>query len=357
MTTESCSSPSPSLRKTRPGQALVTTATSNRDLPEEQDVDCGHILAELAMVSERMCTLVDRTKMFYATKVVQDLLPPVGNNRVVTRKWTYSRELVDPVTVRNNFVLSGEDRSAVLEALADVGDVDYLQEILDDWRKRESALFTCFGHGSWPKIFISEDGKWTWGTCQHDTILSSAKTFAEERIAGIASVTFKFQHPDYRVMVMTRSAADECVGVIAGMSKPKTYGYPTTKRGVRENLFFLDWFAGPGLGARMWKFLEGWCLTSGCKSILLSAWLNTDSHRFYNSMGCWRIAGMDAEGDAAIWMEKRLNVYNLRTRRSAYPQRPPRDAPQDALERYVVDCDCFFNKWTWKYRPSQMEEF
>ncbi|TPX42695.1 hypothetical protein SeMB42_g05030 [Synchytrium endobioticum] len=116
-------------------------------------------------------------------------------------------------------------------------------------------------------------------------------------------------------MVMTRSAADECVGVIAGMSKPKTYGYPTTKRGVRENLFFLDWFAGPGLGARMWKFLEG-------------------------CMGCWRIAGMDAEGDAAIWMEKRLNVYNLRTRRSAYPQRPPRDAPQDALER-----------------PSQMEEF
>ncbi|TPX42693.1 hypothetical protein SeMB42_g05029 [Synchytrium endobioticum] len=195
MTTESCSSPSPSLRKTRPGQALVTTATSNRDLPEEQDVDCGHILAELAMVSERMCTLVDRTRMFYATKVVQDLLPPVGNNRVVTRKWTYSRELVDPVTVRNNFVLSGEDRSAVLEALADVGDVDYLQEILDDWRKRESALFTCFGHGSWPKIFISEDGKWTWGTCQHDTILSSAKTFAEERIAGIASVTFKFQSP------------------------------------------------------------------------------------------------------------------------------------------------------------------
>ncbi|TPX43609.1 hypothetical protein SeLEV6574_g04954, partial [Synchytrium endobioticum] len=210
MKNESCTVPS-SL-KTLPGQALVTTATSNRDLPEEQDVDCGRILAELAI----------------------DLLPPVGNNRVVTRKWTYSRVLVDPVTVRNNFVLSGEDRSAVLEALADVGDVDYLQEILADWRKRESALFTCFGHGSWPKIFISEDGKWTWGTCQHDTILSSAKTFAEEKIAGIALVTFKFQQPDYRVMVMTRSAADECVGVIAGMSQPKNYGFPTTKRGERE---------------------------------------------------------------------------------------------------------------------------
>ncbi|TPX41237.1 hypothetical protein SeLEV6574_g06200 [Synchytrium endobioticum] len=223
MTKESCTLPSS--MKTLPGQALVTTATSNRDLPEEQDVDCGRILAELTM----------------------DLLPPVGNNRVVTRKWTYSRVLVDPVTVRNNFVLSAEDRSAVLEALADVGDVDYLQGILDDWRKRELALFTCFGHGSWPKIFINEDGKWTWGTCQHDAILSSAKAFAEEKIAGIASVTFKFQQPDYRVMVMTRSAADECVGVIAGMSKSKTYGYPTTKRGVRENLFFLDWFAGPGL--------------------------------------------------------------------------------------------------------------
>ncbi|TPX40234.1 hypothetical protein SeLEV6574_g06724 [Synchytrium endobioticum] len=355
MTTESCSTPP--LMKPRPGQALVTTATSNRDLPEEQDVDCGHILAELRMVSERMCTLVDRTRMFYAMKVVQDLLPPVGNNRVVTRKWTYSRVPVDPVTVRNKLAISREDRSVILDALVGVADVDYLQGILDDWRKRESALFTCFGHAPWPKIFISEDGKWTWGTCQHDTILSSAKTFSEEKIAGIASVTFKFQQPDYRVMVMTRSAADECVGVIAGMSKPKTYGYPTTKRGVRENLFFLDWFAGPGLGTRMWRFLEGWCLTSGCKSILLSAWLNTDSHRFYNSMGCWRIAGLYVEGDAAIWMEKRLNVYNLRTRKSAYPQRPPSDAPQDALERYVVDCDCFFNKWTWKYRPSQMDEF
>ncbi|TPX40853.1 hypothetical protein SeLEV6574_g06382 [Synchytrium endobioticum] len=210
MTKESCTVPSS--MKTLPGQALVTTATSNRDLPEEQDVDCGRILAELTMVSERMCTLVDRTRMFYAMKVVQDLLPPVGNNRAVTRKWTYSRVPVDSITVRNNLVFSEEDRSAVLEALADVGDVDYLQGILNDWRKRESALFTCFGRAPWPKIFISEDGKWTWGTCQHDTILSSAKTFSEEKIAGIASVTFKFQQPDYRVMVMTRSAADECVG-------------------------------------------------------------------------------------------------------------------------------------------------
>ncbi|TPX53150.1 hypothetical protein SeMB42_g00939 [Synchytrium endobioticum] len=75
MTKESCTVPSS--MKTLPGQALVTTATSNRDLPEEQDVDCGRILAELTMVSERMCTLVDRTRMFYAMKVVQDLLPPV----------------------------------------------------------------------------------------------------------------------------------------------------------------------------------------------------------------------------------------------------------------------------------------
>ncbi|TPX50881.1 hypothetical protein SeMB42_g02100 [Synchytrium endobioticum] len=39
--------------KTLPGQALVTTATSNRDLPEEQDVDCGHILAELTMCGDK----------------------------------------------------------------------------------------------------------------------------------------------------------------------------------------------------------------------------------------------------------------------------------------------------------------
>ncbi|TPX30060.1 hypothetical protein SeLEV6574_g08638, partial [Synchytrium endobioticum] len=47
MTKESCTVPSS--MKTLPGQALVTTATSNRDLPEEQDVDCGRILAELTM--------------------------------------------------------------------------------------------------------------------------------------------------------------------------------------------------------------------------------------------------------------------------------------------------------------------
>ncbi|TPX45261.1 hypothetical protein SeLEV6574_g03967 [Synchytrium endobioticum] len=59
MNKESCSVPS-SL-KTLPGQALVTTATSNRDLPEEQDVDCGHILAELAMVTtSRLGARVDK---------------------------------------------------------------------------------------------------------------------------------------------------------------------------------------------------------------------------------------------------------------------------------------------------------
>ncbi|TPX49252.1 hypothetical protein SeLEV6574_g01575 [Synchytrium endobioticum] len=44
-----------------------------------------------------------------------------------------------------------------------------------------------------------------------------------------------------------------------------------------------------------------------------------------------------------------------------HPQRPPsdapQDAPQDAQERYVVDCDRFFAWWSWKYRPSQMDEF